>query len=109
MYLIKIKYKYIFLIIPLYYRFEKLNLPALHLQDSYMESLDVFMKEVDFLYDHYNEYRQTPQIPRNFPPVSGRIVWFRQLSSRLSEPMDIFEVRQTLSTFILNCMVNNLI
>lgn len=75
-----------------------------------MDSLDVFMKEVDFLYDHYNEYRQTPQIPRNFPPVSGRIVWFRQLSSRLSEPMDIFEVyKVTLSNFIKNCIINNLI
>ncbi|XP_060520516.1 dynein axonemal heavy chain 8 isoform X2 [Cylas formicarius] len=71
-------------------RFQKLNLQCLHLDSRYLEAMMLFQKEIENLRDRYNEERQSPQIPFNMPPVSGRIKWIRHYYSRISEPMDIF-------------------
>lgn len=75
------------------FRFKKLNLPSLQLDESYIEALHIFYKELNDIYDHYLENQNSPAIPRNFPPVTGSISWFRQISSRLEEIMMEFEVR----------------
>ncbi len=36
--------------------------------------------------------REDPPIPRDMPPVAGKIAWARQLSRKLQEPMEIFKV-----------------
>ena len=48
------------------------------------------MKDIDFVQKEYNEQRESPPLARNFPPVSGRIAWCRQLYRRLKEPVDTF-------------------
>ncbi|XP_076264175.1 dynein axonemal heavy chain 5-like [Rhynchophorus ferrugineus] len=53
----------------------------------------LFQMEIEILRDRYNEERQAPQLPRNMPPVSGRIMWIRHFYSRISEPMDIFKTK----------------
>jgi len=36
--------------------------------------------------------KEEPTVPRNMPPVSGRVRWVRQLSQKIMDPMDIFMV-----------------
>lgn len=74
-------------------RFEKLKLDCLHLDERYLEAIEMFQEEIEALRDRYNEERHAPLVPRNMPPVSGRIMWIRQLYKRIEEPMDIFKER----------------
>ncbi|KAJ3662197.1 hypothetical protein Zmor_006553 [Zophobas morio] len=71
-------------------RFEKLKLECLHLDERYLEAMEMFQKELEDLRDRYNEDRQTPLLPRNMPPVSGRIMWIRHLYRRMEECMEVF-------------------
>lgn len=74
-------------------RFEKLNLECLHLDERYLEAFEMFQHEIEQLRDRYNEERQSPPIPRNVTPLSGRIMWIRQFYKRIDEPMEIFKHR----------------
>ncbi|XP_017775151.1 PREDICTED: dynein heavy chain 8, axonemal [Nicrophorus vespilloides] len=75
-------------------RFEKLNLDCLHLDERYLEALEIYQTEIEELRDKYNEDRQTPPIPKNMPPISGRIIWIRQFYKRIEEPMDVFKEKR---------------
>ncbi|KAK6618885.1 hypothetical protein RUM44_003266 [Polyplax serrata] len=75
-------------------RFDKIGLPCLLINRKYLELLDKFYDEIADLRDRYNEDRQTCPVPRNMPPVSGRIYWIRQLYKRLEEPMDVFKTKK---------------
>lgn len=75
-------------------RFDKLNLECLHMDERYLEAMEMFQKEIATLRDKYNADRQNPILAWNMPPVSGRIYWIRQLYSRISEPMEIFKSRE---------------
>lgn len=57
----------------------------------------LFQYEIEKLRDRYNEGRQAPVVPRNMPPVSGRIRWIRQYYSRITEPMEIFKTKTKVS------------
>lgn len=39
----------------------------------------------------YQRNCENPPVHRDFPPISGRISWARQLMRRIRNPMDIFE------------------
>lgn len=68
----------------------------------------MFQKEIEVLRDRYNEERQTPMVPRNIPPVSGRIMWIRHFYSRIEEPMHVFRTKQRVSKKITK-MIRELI
>ncbi|XP_044760955.1 dynein axonemal heavy chain 8-like isoform X2 [Coccinella septempunctata] len=74
-------------------RFEKLKLPCLHLEERYLEAMIMFQEELENLRDRYNEERQSPLVPRNMPPASGRIRWIRQYYRRILQPMRIFKTK----------------
>lgn len=40
----------------------------------------------------YTRYKDDPPIVRNVPPISGKIMWVRQLAEKIQEPMMIFAV-----------------
>lgn len=82
-------------------RFEKLNLDCLNLNERYLEALEMFQNEIGDLRDRYNEERQNPLVPRNMPPVAGRIMWIRQLYARIEEPMNIFKTKCKVSYYLL--------
>ena len=52
------------------------------------------------LFQLYNKYKDDPPIPRNNPPVSGRITWVRQLAKRILDPMEIFMVHLSVSCIL---------
>ena len=75
-------------------RFERLQLPCLNMLEKWKFCITLFVKDIDFVQKEYNEQKESPPLARNFPPVSGRIAWCRQLYRRLTEPVDTFR-RQT--------------
>lgn len=75
-------------------RFEALNLECLCLDRRYLEVAEMLEKEMFLLKDVYNEERGNPFIPRNLPPVAGRIVWIRSIFKKIDLPMQALKVRQ---------------
>jgi dynein heavy chain len=41
----------------------------------------------------YEKNKQEPVLPRNLPPISGRITWARQLFRRITTPIKVFSSR----------------
>ncbi|XP_026846872.1 dynein heavy chain 8, axonemal [Drosophila persimilis] len=75
-------------------RFEALNLECLCLDRRYLEVAEMLEKEMFLLKDVYNEERGNPFIPRNLPPVAGRIVWIRSIFKKIDVPMQALKLRQ---------------
>lgn len=40
----------------------------------------------------YNRQKEDPPIPRDMPPIAGKIAWSRLLYKKISEPMHRFAV-----------------
>ncbi|XP_026672559.1 dynein heavy chain 8, axonemal-like [Ceratina calcarata] len=60
-------------------RFQKLRFKHLRIDRKYLELISLFQKEIEDVRDRYNEDRSDPPLPRNVPPIAGRILWIRQL------------------------------
>lgn len=73
------------------YRFEKLLFKHLRIDRKYLELIALFQKEIEDVRDRYNEDRSDPPLPRNIPPIAGRILWIRQLYRRIENPMEIYK------------------
>lgn len=56
-----------------------------------MELISMFEQEIEDIRDRYNENRSDPPVPRNIPPVAGRILWIRQLYKHLEVSMNMFK------------------
>lgn len=59
-----------------------------------MELVSSYQKEVAEVRDRYNENRLMPPLPRDIPPISGRILWIRQLYRHIEVPMEMFKKRE---------------
>jgi dynein heavy chain, axonemal len=71
-------------------RIEKLKLPNIDTREKYDQIIDHYAKDIEIVGKIFIKSRQDPPIARDLPPMSGRIVWARQLYNRLAQPMDIF-------------------
>ncbi|CAB3256562.1 unnamed protein product [Arctia plantaginis] len=71
-------------------RFESLNLSCLYLEDQYYDLIRTYTAEVETIRDRYNEERENPELPRNMPPVAGRIMWIRFYDKNVKVPMETF-------------------
>ncbi|RLU26152.1 hypothetical protein DMN91_002318 [Ooceraea biroi] len=75
-------------------RFQKLNLKQLRIDRKCSELITMFEREIEDVRDRYNEDRSDLPIPRNIPPIVGRILWIRQLYKRIEVPMNMFRSHQ---------------
>lgn len=80
------------------FRFQKLNFRRLRIDRKYLELVACYKREIEETRDRYNEDRLDPPLPRNVPPVSGRIFWIRQLYKRVECPMKIYKTRPRVIT-----------
>ncbi|KOB72744.1 putative Ciliary dynein heavy chain [Operophtera brumata] len=71
-------------------RFETLKLGCLYLEDQYYDLISTYTAEIEALRDRYNEERENPELPRNMPPVAGRVMWIRFYDNNIKRPMEIF-------------------
>ncbi|PZC81902.1 hypothetical protein B5X24_HaOG211688 [Helicoverpa armigera] len=72
-------------------RFEKLKLDCLYLEDQYYDLISTYTAEIEALRDRYNEEKEQPELPRNMPPVAGRVMWIRFYDKNINMPMDVFK------------------
>ncbi|XP_026319440.1 dynein heavy chain 8, axonemal-like [Hyposmocoma kahamanoa] len=71
-------------------RVEKLKLDCLYLEEQYYDLISKFTLEIENIRDRYNEEREHPELPRNMPPVAGRIFWIRFYDCNIKKPMEVF-------------------
>ncbi|CAH2210243.1 jg19009 [Pararge aegeria aegeria] len=71
-------------------RFKKLKLDCLYLEDQYYDLISKYTGEIESIRDRYNEERENPELPRNMPPVSGRVMWIRFYDKNIKYPMQEF-------------------
>ena len=65
----------------------------LNIMESYQELIRRYHKQdLDHVRKVYNKQKSDPPGPRNFPPVSARISWSRQLFRRIDAPMQLIRV-----------------
>ncbi|GCC27018.1 hypothetical protein chiPu_0005439 [Chiloscyllium punctatum] len=74
-------------------KFEKLGIPYLGIEKQFQKLLHSYSKDVDLVSLIYTKQKADPPIPRDFPPVAGKIIWAQQLFRRIQEPMLLFEQR----------------
>lgn len=68
-------------------RFEKVSdyIPLTQMDDKYRRILKYCEKEVERILKLFRKQRDDPPLPRNFPPIAGRIKWSRSLECHLAE------------------------
>lgn len=56
----------------------------------------LYIKDLDFVQTEYMEHKEDPPLPRNLPPLSGKIAWSRQLYHRIAGPVEVFQTNEKL-------------
>ncbi|CAJ1061772.1 dynein axonemal heavy chain 5 isoform X1 [Xyrichtys novacula] len=72
-------------------KFERLGIPDLGIDEKYQRILQNYGRDIEMVSRIYVKQKLDPPIGRDLPPVSGRIMWARQLYSRIQGPMDLFQ------------------
>ncbi|XP_062336343.1 LOW QUALITY PROTEIN: dynein axonemal heavy chain 5-like [Osmerus eperlanus] len=63
----------------------------LDLAERYQLVLQRYSRDLELLRRQYQRQRDNPPIPRNMPPVAGKIMWSRQLFRKIEYPMSILK------------------
>ena len=69
----------------------RLRLPCLDIADRYRHIIIMYVKDLEFIQRVYNKNKENPPIPRDLPPIAGKIAWIRQLYRHISGPIQVFE------------------
>uniref|UniRef100_H3AFE6 Dynein axonemal heavy chain 5 n=1 Tax=Latimeria chalumnae TaxID=7897 RepID=H3AFE6_LATCH len=68
-------------------KFERIGKSQLDLNDKYLLVVQRYSRDLDLVRKLYQKQRENPPIPRNVPPVAGKIMWARQLYRKIDYPM----------------------
>ncbi|KAM4605979.1 LOW QUALITY PROTEIN: dynein axonemal heavy chain 5 [Polymixia lowei] len=63
----------------------------LDLKDWYLLVLQHYSRDLDLVRRTYQKHKENPPTPRNIPPVSGRIMWSRQLYRKIESVMSVLK------------------
>lgn len=74
-------------------KFESIGGAELDMNEKYMRVLMNYGKDLEAIRKAYQKYKAEPLIPRNLPPVAGRIAWSRQLYRKIEHPMKVFKTK----------------
>uniref|UniRef100_A0A3Q3G615 Dynein, axonemal, heavy chain 5 n=1 Tax=Labrus bergylta TaxID=56723 RepID=A0A3Q3G615_9LABR len=69
----------------------ELGIPDLGIDEKYQRILQNYGRDIEMVSRIYMKQKLDPPMGRDLPPVSGRIMWARQLYSRIQGPMDLFQ------------------
>uniref|UniRef100_A0A7N8XMR9 Dynein, axonemal, heavy chain 5 n=1 Tax=Mastacembelus armatus TaxID=205130 RepID=A0A7N8XMR9_9TELE len=69
----------------------QLGIPDLGIDEKYQHILQNYGRDIEMVSRIYMKQKLDPPIGRDLPPVAGRIMWARQLYSRIQGPMDLFQ------------------
>lgn len=69
----------------------RLGIPDLGISDKYQRVLQNYGRDIEMVSRIYSKQKMDPPIARGLPPISGKILWVRQLYRRIQEPMELFQ------------------
>ncbi|TNN79750.1 Dynein heavy chain 5, axonemal [Liparis tanakae] len=72
-------------------KFERLGIQGLGIEEKYQHILQNYGRDIEMVSRIYMKQKLDPPIGRDMPLVAGRVMWARQLSSRIQGPMDLFQ------------------
>ncbi|KAI8792083.1 dynein heavy chain 5, axonemal [Biomphalaria glabrata] len=72
-------------------KFEAISAAQLDLTEKYMRVMMAYGRDLESIRKVYQKHKSDPQIPRNLPPIAGKIAWARQLYRKIETPMKIFK------------------
>ncbi|KAL5262750.1 hypothetical protein ACHWQZ_G008223 [Mnemiopsis leidyi] len=70
-------------------KFEDMPQLQLDLEEKWFKCLISYGKDLENIRKQYQKLKDNPPIPRNMPPISGRIAWARQLYEVIDKPMQL--------------------
>ncbi|XP_054841808.1 dynein axonemal heavy chain 5 [Eublepharis macularius] len=76
-------------------KFERLGIPNLGISEKYQLILQNYGHDIEMVSKLYSKQKTDPPMARNLPPISGKILWARQLFHRIQEPMSLFQQHST--------------
>ena len=74
-------------------KFEAITGSNLDMNEKYMKVLMNYSRDLESIRKLYQKFKQDPMIPRNLPPVAGKIAWARQLYRKIEGPMKVFKTK----------------
>uniref|UniRef100_A0A669P3A4 AAA+ ATPase domain-containing protein n=1 Tax=Phasianus colchicus TaxID=9054 RepID=A0A669P3A4_PHACC len=77
-------------------KLEQIGENQIDLNEKYTVVLQQYSQDLDFVQKLYQEQKENPPIPRNIPPVTGKIMWAQQLYRKIDHPMRFFKKKTTL-------------
>uniref|UniRef100_A0A8C2T2W8 Dynein heavy chain 5, axonemal-like n=1 Tax=Coturnix japonica TaxID=93934 RepID=A0A8C2T2W8_COTJA len=77
-------------------KLERIGENQIDLNEKYIIVLQQYSQDLDFVQKLYQEQKENPPIPRNIPPVAGKIMWAQQLYRKIDHPMRFFKKKPTL-------------
>jgi len=51
----------------------------------------MYIKDLEAIQRNYNKNKENPPIPRDLPPIAGRIAWIRQFYQHITSPIQVFQ------------------
>ena len=72
-------------------KIESISGPQLDIQDFYVRVLAIYSRELDIVRKLYQRQKTEPTLPRNLPPIAGKVTWARQLYQRIERPMKLLK------------------
>ncbi|XP_032037004.1 dynein heavy chain 5, axonemal-like [Aythya fuligula] len=77
-------------------KLEQIGDNQIDLSEKYTIVLQQYSRDLDFVQNLYQKQKENPPIPRNIPPVAGKIMWAQQLYRKIDHPMRFFKKKTTL-------------
>ncbi|KAL3320549.1 Dynein heavy chain 8, axonemal [Cichlidogyrus casuarinus] len=74
-------------------RFEEIKILKFDFGEKYSAILNNYAKELESVRRLYQKQKTNPPLARNFPPMSGKIMWSRHLFHKIEEPMKHLQKR----------------
>ncbi|KAH3727100.1 hypothetical protein DPMN_053025, partial [Dreissena polymorpha] len=74
-------------------KFEAITGSNLDINEKYTKVMVNYGRDLESIRKLYQKFKQDPIIPRNLPPVAGKIAWARQLYRKIEDPMKAFKTK----------------
>ena len=88
-------------------KFEAIAGSNLDMNEKYMKVLMNYSRDLESIRKLYQKFKQDPMIPRNLPPVAGKIAWARQLYRKIEGPMKVFKTKPEILRVLISIILDS--
>ncbi|XP_069476735.1 dynein axonemal heavy chain 5-like [Ambystoma mexicanum] len=74
-------------------KFERIGKDHLDFTEKHMLVLQRYSRDLEMVRKLYQKQKDNPPTPRNVPPVTGKIMWARQLFRKVDVPMKFLKIK----------------